>query len=341
MKIGRVAGGALVGACLAVGAVWGGAAAAGEFDDGAFAMPQEVVSAATAFQAYMSSAAHVDGGFANGDGVERGLKSGAAYEPAQLEEGMIAYGAIAALQDDRFVQGVEEAAGHGDQRSAFAERLIEDPFAATHVDGADEAGERVEAALGAEASPLVSAGAQVKSAAYTVQHQAWSKVTVADASGRLAEVKSLSRVRAAPSEADNQAMMQALADADPNASGDAAPARFTTLEAKALALAAESILGHAKGADRDRLSPLLTENDSAFCLKMAKLNLYQCMAVAGPQYEDIYCLGQHALYDTGQCVDQAARGVGASSMAMLSPRPAATPASYTRMATHRTLRIDP
>ncbi len=341
MKIGRVAGGALVGACLAVGAVWGGAAAAGEFDDGAFAMPQEVVSAATAFQAYMSSAAHVDGGFANGDGVERGLKSGTAYEPAQLEEGMIAYGAIAALQDDRFVQGVEEAAGHGDQRSAFAERLIEDPFAATQVDGADEAGERVEAALGAEASPLVSAGAQVKSAAYTVQHQAWSKVTVADASGRLAEVKSLSRIRAAPSEADNQAMMQALADADSNASGDEAPARFTTLEAKALALAAESILGHAKGADRDRLSPLLTENDSAFCLKMAKLNLYQCMAVAGPQYEDIYCLGQHALYDTGQCVDQAARGVGASSVAMLSPRPAATPASYTRMATHRTLRIDP
>jgi hypothetical protein len=324
-----------------VGAVWSGVAAAGEFDDGSFAMPQEVVSAATAFQAYMNSAARVDGGFASGDGVERGLKSGAAYEPAQLEEGMIAYGAIAALQDDRFVQGVEQAAGHGDQRSAYAERLIEDPFAATQVDGADEAGERVEAALGAEATPVVSAGAQVKSAAYTVQHQSWSKATVADASGRLAEVKSLSRVRATPSEADNQAMMQALAQADPIASGNDAPARFTNLEAKALALAAESVLGHAQGADRDRLSPLLTENDSAFCLKMAKLNLYQCMAVAGPQYEDIYCLGQHALYDTGQCVDQAAHGGGASSVAMLSPRPAATQMSYTRLATHRTLRIDP
>jgi len=339
MKIGRVAGGALVGACLAVGAVWGGVAGAGELDDGSFAMPQEVVSAATAFQAYMANAARVDGGFASGDGVERGLKSGAAYEPAQLEEGMIAYGAIAALQDDRFVQGVEQTAGHGDQRGAFAERLIEDPFAATHVDGADEAGERVEAALGAEAAPLVSAGAQVKSAAYTVQHAAWSKVTVADASARLAEVKSLSRIRAAPSESDNQAMMQALAGADPGTSG--APPRFTAIEAKALALAAESILGHAQGADRDRLSPLLTENDSAFCLKMAKLNLYQCMAVAGPQYEDIYCLGQHALYDTGQCVDQAAHGGGPSSVAMLSPRPAATQLSYTRLATHRTLRIDP
>ena len=162
MKIGRVAGFALVGACLTVGG-----AAADEFDDGSFAMPQEVVSAATAFQTYMASAAHVDSGFVSGDGVERGLKAGAAYEPAQLEEGMIAYGAIAALQDDGFVQGVQDAAGHGDQRSAFAERLIEDPDAATRVDGADEAGARVEAALGAEAAPLVSTGSQVKTAAYT------------------------------------------------------------------------------------------------------------------------------------------------------------------------------
>ena len=101
MKIARVAGGALAGACLVVGG-----AVAGEFDDDAFALPQEVVSAATVFQAYMAGAAHIDGGFSNGDGVEHGLKTAAAYQPAQLEEGMIAYGAIAALQDDRFVDGV-------------------------------------------------------------------------------------------------------------------------------------------------------------------------------------------------------------------------------------------
>ena len=35
---------------------------------------------------------------------------------------------------------------------------------------------------------------------------------------------------------------------------------------------------------------------------MAKLNLYQCLASAGPHYEDIYCLGQHAMIDPGQCV---------------------------------------
>ncbi len=335
MKIARLMGGALAGACLVVGG-----AAAGEFDDGSFAMPLEVVSAATAFQTYMAGAAHIGGGFSNGDGVSRGLKTAAAYQPAQLEEGMIAYGAIAALQDERFVDGVEAAAGHGDQRTAFAEQLIEDPYAVTRVDGAAAAAERVEAAIGAQAAPLVTAGAEVKSAAYSVQHQSWSKAAVADASGRLAELKSLSAAPAAPSEAENEAMMRALADADPGADDDA-PARFTALDARALALAAESVLGHAQGADRDRLTPLLTERESAFCLKMAKLNLYQCMAVAGPQYEDIFCLGQHAMYDTGQCVDQAAHGDGASSVTMVSPRPARTPISYAPPASRRMLRIDP
>jgi hypothetical protein len=336
MKIARIAGVALAGACLVAGA-----AIADEPDNGTFALPREVVSAATAFQDYMSSAAHIDGGFASGDGVERSLKSAAAYQPAQLEEGMIAYGAIAALQDDRFVEGVEAAAGRGDARSAFAERLIEDPDAATRIDGAAEAGERIEAALEARATPLVSAGAQVKSAAYSVQHQAWSKVTVADATGRLAEVKSLSAGPATPSETENQAMMQAMAAAGPTAEDEASAPHFTALEARSLALAAESVLGHAEGADRDRLSPLLSERDSAFCLKMAKLNLYQCMAVAGPQYEDIFCLGQHAMYDTGECVGQAAHGGGPSSVAMLSPRPTAPQSAYGPLVAHHSLRIDP
>ena len=39
---------------------------------------------------------------------------------------------------------------------------------------------------------------------------------------------------------------------------------------------------------------------------MAKLNLYQCLAVARPNYEDVFCLGQHAMMDTGRCMIRAA-----------------------------------
>jgi hypothetical protein len=36
--------------------------------------------------------------------------------------------------------------------------------------------------------------------------------------------------------------------------------------------------------------------------------LNQCMAVASPQYETVYCLGVHAIADTGRCVVAAAAG---------------------------------
>jgi len=333
MKTSRVAAYALGCACLVVGASW-----AQEIRDQPFELPMEVISAATAFESYMNGAAQLSGRFADGAAVHNGLKTAVAYEPGQFEEGMIAYGAIAALQDDRFVDAVQDAAGRGEARRAFAERLIEDPFEATHIDGAAGAARRVDAAIGARAAPLISAGAQVKNAAYQVQHQAWSKAMVADAQGRLAEVKTLSAIRAQPSESDNQAMMVRVATAAAGASEDA-PSGYSAIEARSLALAAESVLGYAHGADRDRLSPLLTETASAQCLRMAKLNLYQCMAVAGPQYEDIFCLGQHAMYDTGACVDHAARG-GAATVAQASRGPVDR-VSYTPLAAHHTLAPDP
>jgi hypothetical protein len=299
MKIRRLMSWALAGACVAVGVAY-----ADEIGDGLPEMPRDIVSAATAFEGYMRSAARIDGGFSSGEGVDRGLRAAAAYEPRQLEEGMIAYGALVALRDNAFVEGVERAAGRGEQRQRFAERLLEDPDDAMRIEGAPEAGREVEAALATEAAPLVSAGARVKVAAYSVQHRSWSKVLVANAGGRLAEVKRLSSERSEPQAADERAMLDRIASFHSREANGGLAAG--AVEARALALAAEAVLGQG-ASDRAQLSPLLTEASSAECLKMAKLNLYQCMAVAGPQYEDIYCMGQHAMYDTGECVAAAAR----------------------------------
>jgi hypothetical protein len=323
----------LAGACLVVGGAF-----ADDMDEGAFEMPKEVVAAATAFQSYMRDASTI-GDFSNSQSVAQSVRKGVSYQPAQLEEGMIAYGAIAALQDEGFVDGVQRAAGRGEARDAFAEQLVEDPFAATRIDGAAGAARRIAAALSDRAAPLVSAGATVKSAAYSVQHQAWSREMVDDAQGRLAEVKRLSAQVSLPSEDDNQAMVRAVAELNPQTAANDAPAGITAIEAKALALAAESVIGRAHGSDRARLSPLLTETESAQCLRMAKLNLYQCMAVAGPQYEDIFCLGQHAMADTGQCVADAARGRGQTQVAYAGQ--SADRSGDIPLASHHSFRIDP
>jgi hypothetical protein len=66
---------------------------------------------------------------------------------------------------------------------------------------------------------------------------------------------------------------------------------------------------------------LLNESAGGFCLNMSKLNLYQCLAVAKPWYEDIFCLGQHVLIDTGQCV---AKDVGTAQPVQLAASPTST-----------------
>ncbi len=70
--------------------------------------------------------------------------------------------------------------------------------------------------------------------------------------------------------------------------------------------------------DRKALEQVVSESISADCLKMAKLNLFQCLSVAGPEYEDVYCLGQHAVLDTGQCV---AGGASPTESMLLSQAP--------------------
>jgi hypothetical protein len=51
----------------------------------------------------------------------------------------------------------------------------------------------------------------------------------------------------------------------------------------------------------------MDERSSGQCLRSAKLNYHQCLAAAGTHYEDIYCLGVHAMSDPGQCVVDALR----------------------------------
>ena len=78
--------------------------------------------------------------------------------------------------------------------------------------------------------------------------------------------------------------------------------RLTPVVARGLTLAALAVLGEAGEEHGDRVAALLVEDASAQCLKMARLNLYQCLAVAGPNYEDVFCLGQHAMMETARCV---------------------------------------
>jgi hypothetical protein len=87
---------------------------------------------------------------------------------------------------------------------------------------------------------------------------------------------------------------------------------------RSVAVAALAALGYGGDDSLGQVMPLTAEPNSASCLNMSKLNLYQCLAVAKPHYEDVFCLGEHAMAETASCI---LKGVGVAT-----PEPPPPPA---------------
>jgi hypothetical protein len=244
---------------------------------------------AVAFEAYTRKASAIDASFSGPGEIGEALQTAAAYEPRQLEASMVAYAAMAALQEPAFVAGVR-AQGRG-----LAGRIAVDPAAAIDLPGGPAAAARANAALARRGEALAEAGRRVKQAAYSVQHQPWSRARVPNAAQRLAAVERTSAGGYRPDPADHARLTAALAD-NGRRSGS------SPVIERGLAVAALTALGD-DGAARS----LMREPRSGMCLREAKLNFHQCLASAGTHYEDIYCLGLHAMADPGQCVVDATR----------------------------------
>jgi len=244
---------------------------------------------AALFESYTHAAGGLQPRFSAPGDVARALDVAAAYDPKNLESGMIAYAGAAAMQDAAFAAGVRKAAA---RQPGLARKLAADPGAALSLPGARTAAGRASAALMRQAAPIERAGAAATKASYSSQRQAWARATAPDPRARLARVKS------APSRAPGPDVARLYATAAAGG-GRGGPSPVVT---RGVALAALNILGEGK-----RARGLMSEPKSGMCLRMAKLNLHQCLASAGPAYEDIYCLGRHGLSETAQCVETAAR----------------------------------
>jgi hypothetical protein len=281
------------------------------------------VESATAYLNYMRAASQITPDFADGESVARQVKVGAAYQAKQFEEGAIAYAAIIALQEPSYVQGVRAAlTADPAAASSLALGLIANPMSAMTFAGASAAASHASAALRIQGDKLLAAGRRVKQAAYDVQHSAWSKGDVADPEVRLAGAKTLSStVVSTPRDEANRLLKLVLSEQGASAVPSAGV--LSPVVARGMALAALAVIGEAGQDKVERISTLLAEPKDGECLKMAKLNLFQCLAVAGPHYEDIFCLGQHAMMDTATCVIKASGATQPVTTAMVDATAAA------------------
>ena len=285
-------------------------------------LSSSIVEKASAFRGYMRRAGAISPTFENGEQIQASLKVAVAYEPKQFLSGATAYAAVLALQDPTFVASVRAFAADPTQRQQVINQLVADPAYAVGFKGSDTAAGLIIDTLNADGVKLYTAGKAVKQAAYDVQRSKWSTLPVLDRDGRLAYAKTMSATPGLADSADMAALQQAsmggaplvLAPPAAPAAGSvalavsgprSAPPPYKPLVIRGLAVAALAALGYAGDDKLPLIEAVMAEPASAMCLNMAKLNLYQCLAVAKPHYEDVFCLGQHIMIDTGMCVIKA------------------------------------
>ncbi|MEO6340890.1 MAG: hypothetical protein ABIO39_12670 [Caulobacteraceae bacterium] len=289
------------------------------------ALSKDLVDAAGVYRAYIRRVSTISPAFPNGPAVEQSLVVAAAYEPKQFLKGMIAYAALVALQDSNFVAGVRTYGVDPVQRKSMAARLAADPNYAAAMPGAASAAGLVVNALNADGAKVRDVGNRVKQAAYDVQHQDWSKAAVPNAPARLAQAKALSASPLLPPEEETKILAEAVRGSEakgaPLIMGSGAPVTppFTGVVSRGLAIAAIAALGEGGEGGTALVQGLNEDTTGGFCLNLAKLNLYQCLSVAKPYYEDVFCLGQHILIDTGQCLAKVAGSPPLATAAAATP----------------------
>jgi len=287
-------------------------------------LPARLVADAAAYEAYIENDIAMSPGFTSGAGVAQSLKASAAYEPKAFIRGAVAYAAVAALKDATFVEQVRAAGTSPENRRIIAGYFISNPVYAFSFKGSEGAAGLAKEALGTPALRLYAQGEVITRSAYEIQHQGWSKEEIINRPGRLAAVKAASEAPFAPPPSDKMSLIQQAASGAAPLAITAAPAKppYTPLIARALQVAAVAALGEATDSVYDQLAGVAEDAGTDTCLNMAKLNLYQCLAVAKPNYEDVFCIGQHVMQDTGACM---ARNTGAIMPLELSPKPLAIP----------------
>jgi hypothetical protein len=306
-------------------------------------LSNSVSDAAAVYVAYVNKASHMDGRFEDAEAIQSKLQEGAGFEPKQLARGIVAFGAIVAMQEPSFRSSLRGYASDPAGRADLINRLMANQRLAASLTGGDIAARRVILALSSDGEAVYRAGTKVKQAAYDIQKQGWSKEFVKARDQRLSLAKAnssayqsvnqnesarllnyavegkgliseamtggLSENEAAAGEIPETGAAKKMSDTQVSMVADKSFDRetlfatpYTPTVYRALTIAALSILGEGTGQNEGLIASYLDDGAGSSCLGLSKLNLYQCLSVAKPNFEDVFCMGQHVLMDTGQCI---------------------------------------
>ncbi|KPF78417.1 hypothetical protein IP78_11225 [Brevundimonas sp. AAP58] len=276
------------------------------------ALNQGVADAASIYVSFIRDVSTIPaGGFQDAESIQSAMRRGAAYDPATLSRGMIAYGSILALQSPEFVQGVRTYAVDPAVRAELVANISRDPAYAATLPGAEAAAGLIVATLNQDITALTAIAEGVENDAYTIQgrrdpRRRWAIQPIADRESRLESIKTLSAGQMLPSAEDSARLFAAAnSGAGLSPSGSATVAPYTPAVVHSLAIAALAALGAGGDDARGSTEALSIEANAQFCLDMSKLNLFQCLAASRPSYEDMFCIGRHIVRDLATCTTEA------------------------------------
>ena len=273
---------------------------------------QGVAEAASIYVAFLREARTIQpGGFPDPESIQAAIRKGASYDAEQLSRGLIAYGAIIAMQSPEFVAGVRQYAIDPTQRQQMVAQIVADPAYAATLPGADAAAGLIASTIGKDSVAMRAIAEGIEQDAYTIQGRSdprrrWAITPIANREVRLEGAKHLSEVNMLPS-AEESAQLFAAGNSGTGLALEASRKGppYTPAVVRSLAIAALGALGAGGDEARVNTEALTREPNSEFCLNMSKLMLFQCLAASRPSYEDIFCLGRHVTRDLATCTTEA------------------------------------
>lgn len=258
------------------------------------------------------------------DDLNRNMDSLTAVFSPRLGPGMMSYGALVAAQNSQFTDSViAEAEAVGVEGVIY--KLYSDPNYASAFAGAPSAAMDINAAWAADKSMIASAGAAVKQQSYDLQKDpAWKKQRTDDRKARIASIKSAGRTRPMAGTTVMRGIAQAGAIRSDDFDAGAKRAEFWQAFGrsgapnayspstqmgprvkKALTLAALETLGATGQPSQTWIQNYLTTPVLAQCSNWSRLHTEQCVAAGHYKYEDAFCVAEHQLTDTSECLTKA------------------------------------
>ena len=168
------------------------------------ALNEGVAQAASIYVTFIADVGTIRGGFPDAESIQAAMRKGAAYDPAQLSQGMIAYASILALQSPQFVAGVRQYGVDPAQRQQMIAAIVYDPAYAATLPGADAAASLIVSTLGQDINALIAIADAVEGDAYTIQERndprrRWAVTPIPNRERRLESAKTISTGQMLPS----------------------------------------------------------------------------------------------------------------------------------------------